>query len=95
MKYELLIILIIIPSDWEFVGGTLSPEINGTALSTGKGLLSVIFIHRHTREKINRTVCADDFNWRTANIFCQYFGYNQGKWGSQTQRLNMPKFVPR
>ena len=95
MKYELLIILIIIPSDWEFVRGTLRQEINGTALSTGKGLLSVIFVHRHTREEINRTVCANNFNWRTANNFCLYFGYKQGEWDSQTQRLNMLKFVPR
>ena len=75
------------------MSGTLIEEINGTALSTDKGLLSAIFVHRHTREMINRTVCADNFNWRTATTFCQYFGYKQGEWGSE--KINMLNFTPR
>ena len=81
-----------LPSDREFYRAALIREVTGTVLpTTDEGLLSVIFVDRHTREKINRTVCADNFNWRTASTFCQYFGYRRAKWGSQG--INKQKFV--
>ena len=76
----------------EFVEGALIQEVNGTVLSTNdKGLLSVIFVDRHSKEEIHGTVCADNFNWATANSFCHYFGYEQGEWGSES--VDRSKFV--
>ncbi|XP_063689148.1 uncharacterized protein LOC134822166 [Bolinopsis microptera] len=32
---------------------------------------------------MNGTVCPGNFNWYTANTFCQYLGNKQGEWGSK------------
>ena len=40
---------------------------------------------------MNRTVCADKFNWQTAKTFCHYFGYEHAEWGSE--KKDEPKFV--
>ena len=79
-------------SDWEFHRAALIREVNGTVTrSTDQGLLTVSFVNKQSGEEINRTVCADNFNWWTANTFCHYFGNKQGEWGSE--RLNDVKFV--
>ena len=80
--------------DWNFLRGTLIEEANGTVYQkTDQGLLSVIFVNRLTGEEINHTVCADNFNWRTAKTFCRNFGFEQGYWGSE--QMDSFKFVSR
>ena len=84
--------MIFIPSDWEFDKVVLIKEVNKTIVSTtNDGMLSVLFINRNSMDKIIVTVCADNFNWWTANAFCRYFGHTQGKWGSKTATKS--KFV--
>ena len=70
-------------SDWQFVKGSM---MNGTAHQRidGYNLLTVLFANSQTGLKVNETICANNFNWRTANSFCSYFGYKQGNWDSET-----------
>ena len=67
--------------------------VNGTVFTatTGEGFLSVVLVNIYRGDEINRTVCADNFNLRTAAVFCNYFGYKQGEWGSE--RINEMKYV--
>jgi len=33
-------------------------------------------------DKMNGSVCASNFSWWKANLFCRHLGYETGKWGS-------------
>ena len=82
------------PPGWKVVSGALLQEVNGTVVSTtDRGFLSVNLVNRQTGENINRTICSDNFNWRTALTFCLYFGHEQAEWGSE--RINASKFVSK
>ena len=79
---------------WEFQRGALIQYVNKTVSSpTLEGFLSVVFVNGRTKEEVNRTICAENFNWRTAKTFCLYFGYEQAEWDSE--RVNEIKFVSR
>ena len=81
------------PTDWEFVRADLIKEVNGTDYTTteDEGLLSVTFANKNSKGEIRGTVCADNFNWGTANTICHYFGYEQGEWNSKN--INTSKFL--
>jgi len=46
-----------------------------------KGVLMISLSGEHG-DKINGSVCASNFSWWKANLFCHHLGYETGKWGS-------------
>ena len=72
-------------SDWQYKEATLIQQLeNGTVVENQKeGLLYVTLVTKQTEEEKRATVCDAEFDWSTANIFCQNMGYTYGEWGSK------------
>ena len=79
----------ILPSQYKFFASTVSAYnvslinmVDSTDTEVDKeGLLVLKYIDEYGDTK-NGSVCANNFDWWKANLFCRYLGYRTGKWGS-------------
>ena len=44
-----------------------------------EGLLTVTFVNKHTGDQQTGSVCKNQFNWLSANLFCQLLHYQFGE----------------
>ena len=75
---------------WKFPVQSLPFSANATLINLvdrtdaeaeNEGLLILKYIDEYGDAK-NGSVCANNFDWWKANLFCRYLGYRTGKWGS-------------
>ena len=69
---------------WKAAVLTPKNKLNDLQTHSGKhkieGLLAVTFVNQQTGEHRTGSVCKNQFNWLSANLFCQLLHYQFGEW---------------
>ena len=77
---------------WEFERATLINSVEGRKrINDKEGLLIATVVNKQTGKERNGTVCKDEFNWYSAQLFCRSTGHHFSDWGSYPRNL---KYVP-
>ena len=64
---------------------SLISEENNQITTSKEGIINLQYINNNQYQ--NGSVCSSNFDTWKANLFCRYFGYETGKWGSYPENL--------